>query len=128
MDRLKYLLWVEPTRWGELVLGLIKLFLGLTLLWYLWDPPKTSASLTVEQAALIGGAITALALTQIVAVFAESRWPRFFVCCIATGMWIYFMGSQWIAVGSMRPILIYIPILAFNVIVAGRIMQRRSIK
>lgn len=120
---IKYILFSEPTRWAELLLGMVKIMLGLSLLWYLWDPPLTSIALKVGQAAIIGGLIMALGIAQLIAVLVEWKLPRFIVSCLATGMWIFFMGSQWLAVGSLRPILVYFPLLFFNVIVAIRIAR-----
>jgi hypothetical protein len=126
MDKVKYLLFVEPTRWAELLLGLIKFCLGFNLMAYLWDPPKTSSAIDIPLAFLIGSVILTLGVSQIVLVMVESRWPRFIVCCLATGMWISFMGLQFLASGSLRTILIYIPLLIFNIIVALRISRGRA--
>lgn len=125
MEQFKYILFIEPTRWAELLLAGIKIMLGLSLLWYLWEPPRTTAALERSQAALIGAVIMLLGMAQLVAVWREWKWPRFIVTCFATGMWIFFLGSQWLAVGSMRSILIYIPLLMFNIVVALRIGRIR---
>lgn len=127
MDRLKYLLQIEPTRWAELLLGLFKLMLGLNLVAYLWDPPKTTSAIDLSLALLIGAALLLLGAGQIGAVFMESRTPRFIICCLATGMWIFFMGSQWLATGSLRTILIYIPLLIVNLVVVRRIVRSRGV-
>lgn len=126
MNQLKYILFEEPTRWAELLLGMIKIMLGLSLLWYLWEPPATSAALEQGQAGMIGAGIILLGLAQLLAVWLEWKWPRFYVACLATGMWIFFLGSQWLAVGSLRSILIYIPLLIFNIVVVLRIGRIRS--
>lgn len=126
MDRIRYLLFTEATSWGELLLGLVKFCLGFNLIAYLWDPPKSSAVINLPLAVAIGVCILLLGITQIALVVMGSKWPRFAVCCMATGMWIYFMGSQFLASDSLRTILIYMPLLMFNVIVAMRIARGRS--
>lgn len=126
MDTLKYMLWIEPTRWGELFLGSLKIMAGITLLWYLWEPPATSAALSVNQASLIGLMLLVLGLAQWTVVWGDWRWPRFIVSCVATGGWIILIGATWIATGTARPILIYIPFLLFNVLVALRVAPTRK--
>lgn len=124
MHKLKYILLVAPTLWAEVLLGMIKIMLGLNLVAYLWDPPQSEAAIKQPTAFWLGAAIMLLGTSQIMTVMKEWIRPRFIITCAATGMWIYFMGSQWLAAGSIRPILIYIPILMFNVIVAVRIARQ----
>lgn len=113
-DGMKTMLIVESTRWAELLLSFIKIALGISLLLYLVDPPRSNASLSPALAASFGAGIVSIGLVQLAGVLAFSTSLRVLSTVLATGMWVLFLGSTYLATNSLRSILVFIPLVAFN--------------
>jgi hypothetical protein len=123
IEQLKYILGIESTRFAELLLGAIKIMLGLSLMLYIIDPPRRGSGLSLEAALGIGLLLFLVGATQVVGVLKQAALLRQVAVLLATVVWISFVGTVWLSTGSVRPVLVYLPLVAVNLVVSRRVAK-----
>lgn len=113
---------MSSIRSAEFLLATIKLTLGIEILLSSVGPHPRGV-LDSGVGILIGLAFLFIAFLQGIGVLRNFVRFRQWASVLATGVWLYFMGIIWWLTGTPQNVLVYIPLLAFNILLFMRLSK-----
>lgn len=121
-EELRQIMSLSSIRSAEFLLAIIKVALGIEVIASALGPHRPPM-LNAAVAIAIGAAFLAIASLQILGVL--KGWARFrqAASLMATFLWLYFVGLVWFTAGTPQNVLVYIPLLVFNIMLFMRLSK-----
>lgn len=121
-DSLRQISSMSSIRSAEFLLATIKVALGAEIILSVVGPhPRTTFSWAAGL--LIGIAFLLIAFAQMWGVLRSNLRLRQIAVLAGTFMWIYFVGLAWVLMGSPISVLVYVPLILFNVMAFTRLAK-----